>query len=598
MAPSSGKDDSKAPRPARKGEATRKKRGGRRRRKPKATAKSESVSGALAKKSAVDLAKSSEEPLSQQEARSMREHFQFLRAHRKVLRLKVNAAEDLLLNGVQEPTHRGICQHLLGKVDRSSVLSACERLEPRAAAKLLAGIVLFSSDIEYVLLLLEKIQQSESPANATTALAQGLERIDFDEVSVAQMRRVLSLVTEVFSERERPELLLGLLESRSFRGAVDKSIEDLPGPLASLVVPLRAAQAVILHGKPNRYAPQDLSRGIDLLLGQSERSLRRRPAEVRERLFEHGLQACHAPDHAHHTRLGALLAGFAGKGRQHGEAGSALALHLIGAECDGEARRLLQELVRDHPEFKLPKRWLERLQSPSRIGRFATEDNEAESRDRLDQHVRKPGYWINTMESAWIQTGSEPHLDDMTTTASILFDVCVPNLVPLLESGMTPEGAPYFVTPNPGPPLDTVLQQNRGLDLGEAVQLCLAGVNLFGALASAGVAMSDGELPRFSLADGNTLWLVDVAGARRVDPSDAASPNLAAAMEFCAKVLENGPRYLAPLDLLAEIQACGSCSELARALARTSRSGARALTRSTRKRSRKRARVRRPSARS
>ena len=591
MAPPSGKDDPKAPRAARKREGTRKRRGGRRSRKPKAPTKSESVSTALAKKSGVDPQKSSEEPLSPQEARSMREHFQFLRAHRKVLRLKVNAAEDLLLNGVQEPTHRGICQHLLGKVDRSSVISACERLDPQAAAKLLAGIVLFSSNIEYVLLLLEKVQQSDSPANATAALAQGLERIDFDAVSVAQMRRVLSLITEVFSEQERPELLLGLLESRSFRGAVDKSIEGLPAPLASLVVPLRAAQAVILHGKPNRYEPQDLSRGIDLLLTQSERSLRRRPAEVRERLFEHGLQACHAPDHAHHARLGTLLAGFPKRGRQHGEAGSALALHLLGAECDGEARRLLKELARDHPEFKLPKRWLERLQSPSRIGRFASEEDKTESRDRLGQHVRKQGYWINTMQSAWIQIGSEPHLENMTTAASILFDACIPNLVPLLESGMAPGGAPYFVTPNPGPSLETALQQNRGLDLGEAVRLCLSGTNLFGALAAAGVAMPDGELPRFARGEGDALWLVDVSGASRGSRSDAEGPNLAAATDFCARVLRSGSRYLPPLDLLAEIHASGTCSELARALAQSGRSGTRALTRSTRKRARNRAKA-------
>ncbi|MEE8201438.1 MAG: hypothetical protein V3R29_09755, partial [Candidatus Acidoferrales bacterium] len=63
---------------------------------------------------------------------ALREHFRFLRENRKELRLKVNAAEDLLLNGVREPTHRGVCQHLLGKVERGAVLSAAERLAPAA----------------------------------------------------------------------------------------------------------------------------------------------------------------------------------------------------------------------------------------------------------------------------------------------------------------------------------------------------------------------------------------------------------------------------------------------------------------------------------
>ena len=59
-----------------------------------------------------------DEPLMPHEVAALREHFRFLRENRKELRLKVNAAEDLLLNGVREPTHRGVCQHLLGKVER------------------------------------------------------------------------------------------------------------------------------------------------------------------------------------------------------------------------------------------------------------------------------------------------------------------------------------------------------------------------------------------------------------------------------------------------------------------------------------------------
>ena len=89
----------------------------------------------------VDLDKNADEPLTKQEVAMLRDHFRFLRENRKELRLKVNANEDLLLNGVREPVHRGVCRHLLGKVERSNVLAAAERLEPARAARLLAGII-------------------------------------------------------------------------------------------------------------------------------------------------------------------------------------------------------------------------------------------------------------------------------------------------------------------------------------------------------------------------------------------------------------------------------------------------------------------------
>lgn len=516
----------------------------------------------------------------------MQEHFNFLRQHRKILRLKVNAAEDLLLNGVQEPSQRGVCQHLLAKVDRSSVISACERLDDQAAAKLLAGIILFSSDIEYILLLLEKIQRSASPDNASAALAQGLERIDFDAVSSGQMRRVLSLIVDLFPERERPEMLWGLLESPGFRSAFDKSIEGLPAELSLLVVPLRAVQAVVQHGEPNTYDPQDLCRGIGLLLAGSDRSLWRRPAKVRVRLFDHGLQVCDFAGHAHHRGLRMLLGGFPKKDRQHGDAGMAFAMHLLEAGYDDDACKLLRELARDHPDFNLPKRWLERVESPRRIGRFAIDEDQAETRDVMGHSLRRPGHWINTMQSAWIQIGSEEQVDSITKASGLLSDLCIPNLVPLLESGMTSEGLPYFVTPNPGRGLDSLLHHDRGFEVGEAIRLCLEGSRLYGALATAGIELPDGELARFALGAGGALWLVDLSGAHRVDPSQAAERNLGAARAFCNGLLRGGTRYVPPLDLIAGMEEAASCGEVVRVFARSSRQGARSLARSTRKRSR------------
>jgi hypothetical protein len=93
------------------------------------------------------LDRSPEAPLSPAEVARMKATLRFLREHRNTLKLKVNAAEDLLLNGRREPTHRGLCQHLLSKLDRTRVLQAAERMPPAQATEFLAGIVRFAPEV-------------------------------------------------------------------------------------------------------------------------------------------------------------------------------------------------------------------------------------------------------------------------------------------------------------------------------------------------------------------------------------------------------------------------------------------------------------------
>jgi hypothetical protein len=330
-----------------------------------------------------------EEPLTPSEVAALREHFRFLREHRRELKLKVNAAEDLLLNGVREPTHRGVCQHLLGKVERGAVLSASERLEPAKAAKLLAGIIRFSADIEYVLLFLEKIKLSSPPGEATAALSQGLQRIDFDKVSATQMRRVLNLSCELFAERERPTLLLGMLESRSFRDAFDRSISGLPESLSHLVLPLRAAQAVVLHGKKNPFDSATLEEGVHLLMDVGDRILLRHALEVRQRLFRFGLQA---------------------------------------------ARRILQELTREFPDFPVPASWL-RLLDGHRLDRVALLDEPGGLTDVLGHHVRRAGVCLETMRPVQVQLADPEHAETHEAAERLLRELCIPGVAPLLASG-------------------------------------------------------------------------------------------------------------------------------------------------------------------
>jgi hypothetical protein len=505
------------------------------------------------------------EPLTPQEQAALREHFRFLRDNRKELRLKVNAAEDLLLNGVKEPTHRGVCQHLLGKVERGAVLSAAERLAPAAAAKLLAGVIRFSADIEYVLLFLEKIKLSSSPAEATAALSQGLQRIDFDKVSAAQMRRVLNLVTELFDERQRPALLLGMLESRSFRHAFDSSISDLPEALAHLVLPLRAAQAVILHGRANPFDSETLRDGLHLLLDLDDKILLRHPLEVRRRLFGFGLQACSAPDHRLHRSLRMLLTSLPTSDRHKAELALALARHFMAAEQEAEARKVLEVLAGEYPDCPAPARWLGFLDA-ERLADIALLDEPAGLKDALGQHARRAGIDVGTLRAVWIQIGNPEHADSHETTAQLLSELCIPGVPPLLASGTTPAGEPYFVVAASGLELEPELLGK--LEAGDALELCRSAVEVLAALATAGVQLPDASLRRFTREPRGALLLTDLAGAKRVEVEAAAAAHLKLARELCQLVLGEARRYLVPKDVVEAVSAARSCAELARSFAR------------------------------
>src|SRR5437867_1350193 len=79
--------------------------------------------------------------LTRAEVAEMKEHLAFLRTYKDILRLKLNAAEDLLVNGQREPVDRGVCKHLLVKVDRAAIEGAITRepmrSDPAARARLL-----------------------------------------------------------------------------------------------------------------------------------------------------------------------------------------------------------------------------------------------------------------------------------------------------------------------------------------------------------------------------------------------------------------------------------------------------------------------------
>src|SRR6185295_6171146 len=124
----------------------------------------------------------------------------FLRDYKEALRLRLNAAEDLLVNGRRDPTDRGVCRHLLHKVDRTVIEAAIGR-EPlksnvAARARMLAGAIRLTADVGVLLAYLETLAPERSHAEAAQAFAEVSGRIDFESLSATRLARLLQVLTE------------------------------------------------------------------------------------------------------------------------------------------------------------------------------------------------------------------------------------------------------------------------------------------------------------------------------------------------------------------------------------------------------------------
>ena len=206
----------------------------------------------------------------------MKRHLRFIARERGVLRLRLNAAEDLLVNGAREPEHRGKCMHLLSKVDKACVDRALERsTDPRARSRLLAGVVRFSTDLGILILYLESLVDVASKRDAAAAFSMAVARMDFEALSSARMERVLQLLAEVFvADHERAQVVFGLLQSGSFRAALQSARGRLPAELQGHFGALRAVHEVVIEGRDERVSPSLLARGVQVLLAAPDEALK------------------------------------------------------------------------------------------------------------------------------------------------------------------------------------------------------------------------------------------------------------------------------------------------------------------------------------
>jgi hypothetical protein len=461
----------------------------------------------------------------------MKEHLQLLQRYKKVLGLSLNAKEDLLINGAAQPSHRGVCLHLLGKVERPNVTRALERIPDAAArSRLLAGVVRFSDDQGVLLQWLESLSDSASRTAAAGALSTAVDRLDWASMSPARMERLLDVMATVFTEpHERADVVFGLLHSPSFRSTFEAAADRLPKPLAEVFSPLHAAFDAVVGGDGSNHPPAMIRKGVSILLSAPDSALQARPPAIRERLLRAALAA--PPSDADADRAaGALLESLSDDPDTYRRMTLERVGELLRRHSDQRAEWHLKRLRGAQPNCAEAKELSLALGAP-RLGRIVLgrpddwrpkpPGHRGPDRTNRKQRGLQPGFWLDRLRPVWLRAGGDKA--KVAAEAARHRALSMAGLAPLLASGS--DKRPWLAFAQLGEPADEVLSGGPP-PLGPALILAAAGVRILGSLAVAGLRLPDARPHRFLIVRGDVpvLLLHDLSGAVELEEGPSEAP--------------------------------------------------------------------------
>ncbi len=483
---------------------------------------------------------SGSERLDAAEVAEMKEHLAFLRRYKDLLRLKLNATEDLLVNGQRDPSERGVCHHLLAKVDRGVIEAAVQREPLRsdagARARMLAGAIRLTADVGVLLAYLETLAQVRSHAEAATAFAEVVRRIDFESVSSTRLARLLQVLIATFVDHERVQVLFSLLATAPFRRAFDAAVAALPPDVADAFAPLRSVHRRLLEEPGASDAPALLARGMEQILSAPDPVLRAYPEALRAGLLALALRP-ETPSALADRAAGALLATLPREGHTYPRLALRRAAQLLERHADDRARVVLDDLHRARPDVRAVVPWRAALDA-RRLGRVALA-GELPARGRL-----APAFWLDGQRPVWLRSAAAPETERLAAEARLQAALALPAVAPVVEHGVA-SAIPYVAVSGPGRPL--VLDGTPPFELGRGLLLAAAAARILRALALAGAALPDAAAERLLYAPPLTLVLADLDGVEQREPAAAAALHAPLAVALArALVPSAGAGALAP----------------------------------------------------
>ena len=456
----------------------------------------------------------------------MKRQLRFVARYRAVLRPRLNAREARMVEGAQEPDHRGACLHLLSKIDRSTILAALDR-EPlksdaQVRARFLATAAGISGDVGILLHFLEALCLTAASEQVVRAFTQALDRIDFAELSAARMGRLLDVMQRAFPEPELVGALFGLLRNPGFQAAFDASAAELDPAVAQRFVPLRAVHRA-MGGRGGRQRggageERDLARGLPMVLGVPPAMLLAYPLPVRERLLDAALRS--GSDAAlGHPGVEVLLGSLPSDGHASARHGLALARSRLSRGDLDQARKVLQGL-RKGPAGDEARRLLQRLEGTI-AGPLALDEPALEPPGSL-----QAGFHLRRVAPVWLRFASPASRERFAAEAQLQAQACLPGVAGVLEQGTARGKGAFLALDAQGPRLDLLLNDRElRLSYDDACALACAGLRLVRALGLAGLALPEIEPRRFLVpqpGDWQHLVLADLGGVVELGVAQAA----------------------------------------------------------------------------
>ncbi len=517
----------------------------------------------LTESTTLDLNQARDLPLTDKEREEAEGHLTFLRRFKGALRLSFNAKEDLLVTGAKPPSDRGVLKHLFTKVDKGAVDRALAR-EPlksdaRQRTAFLAGVVRLNPDPSALLHYLETLSEASDRRLAAQAFGATTRRLDFSSVSAAQFTRLLEVCRGTFEGADRVQALFGLLDSTTFRAALDKHGQALAPPLADDLLPLAAAHRAVSQDAP---LPTDdgeralISRGVTRWMQAPAQVLVSYPLEHRLRLAQFVVVASDgtAPDALPPALMDSVPRdheGYLKLGLQWSE-------KLLKAGQVEAAAGLLKQVCQAHPEHRDAARRRDAL-AGERFGPLVLTER--------SQGAFRAGFWPAEAAHGWAWISSPEGAQAATNRARWQAELAVPGLAPLLSHGRGPGARCFVFVAARGRPLTP---SRRGLR--EALRTTRQVVGLLRGLAAVGVELPNVRPDCFWFDPrGDGLQLVDLSEAERTDPTRAAMTMAPVVLRVARALLwdenQDGLRADLPADLAQVLSGRAPLPVLTKALA-------------------------------
>ena len=460
----------------------------------------------------------------------MARHLDYLRYHRSILRLHVNAAEALLINGDRQPEDRGVCRHLLDKVDRATIDAALLREPVRsdvtARARLLAGAVAITRDVGVLLTYLETVTQLASRQEQSQVFLSAVQRIAFEGVSASRLGRLLGLLLQIFEGPQRTGVLLGLLADPAFRQAYDNAATaGLDETTRATVGPLRhLASAAFLEGPAAAADPAVRpANAVGLVMALPPPALRELPAPLKAGVLQMALDLevpAAVLDGVVATVLPALPAGS----REHGRLSLRLAARLLRTHQDARAAAVLAPLAAvGKGQDRTAARWATELARP-RLGRVALEQ-------ATHSATLRRGFWLDGQQDVWVRTAAAADEDALAAEAELQRTLALPGVARVVLH-QADQPVALLAMAAWGQVLNAAGLPHHAGGRALVVSACL---RVLHALSLAGVALPDARLERFLWHPAShSVTLADLCGARTCTPEDAAAALRGAARSLLA----------------------------------------------------------------